>query len=414
MNIEEAVARIFRAHKGLLAACLLAGIALGLLVSAREHLVYEASARVSMDAADPTAEAEAAAISDSARAVVTSPNVLVKAVREVGASRDPSQLADDVSVRPIGVSRIVEVSVKDPDPRVAAGLANALAEGLITTRAADSDASISNALLQLRNRIDNLQAQIVAAHKQALADPSSAVVLGRRSDALVQQQLILEQQEGQLLAVQAERPSPSIMDRALTPTSPESSHRIPDLALGTLLGIVVGLGLASLLETYRPTVVGSENLSRELEAPVLEDLERPPSEAGLGLKRLADRLGLAAQGVHVEEVKFIAAGGDPGLKPFVEKIQHCLNGDGTKQAEPRVEPLSVGQVRSNGHRGGVGTATGLVVVAPTILPKEDLRPIRDLLTITRWPLLGVVSYRERLSLRDRLPWPRGDREVSTG
>ena len=36
---------------------------------------------------------------------------------------------------------------------------------------------------------------------------------------------------------------------------------------------------------------------------------------------------------------------------------------------------------------------GLVLVAPTVLPKSELDVVGDVLSITGWPLLGVIAYR---------------------
>jgi hypothetical protein len=42
-----------------------------------------------------------------------------------------------------------------------------------------------------------------------------------------------------------------------------------------------------------------------------------------------------------------------------------------------------------------------VLVAPTVLPKSELDVVGDVLSITGWPLLGVVAYRSTPPRRSR-------------
>ncbi len=72
MELDEAIQRIVRHHLKLIALCAALGVALGFAAS-QGAATYTASARVVMDLPDPASVSEAAAIADTARAVVTGP-----------------------------------------------------------------------------------------------------------------------------------------------------------------------------------------------------------------------------------------------------------------------------------------------------------------------------------------------------
>ena len=59
-------------------------------------------------------------------------------------------------------------------------------------------------------------------------------------------------------------PEPTVIDKATLPDKPEASGIKAQMAVGGLLGLAVGLALASVVEALRPTIVSSDALAREL------------------------------------------------------------------------------------------------------------------------------------------------------
>jgi hypothetical protein len=162
------------------------------------------------------------------------------------------------------------------------------------------------------------------------------------------------------------------------PASPDRSSLIPDTALGALLGLILGVGLAALIETLRPTLVGREVLARELNTPVLGTVTEP-TDAGptAGGDDIAGRLHLAAATAGVGKVALVPA--KPGLD-----VEHIARG---LDAPLKVEPFDA---RTSG--GLNGSRSGLVLISPTTLRREELDQVVHLLRVSPGPLLGLVAY----------------------
>jgi hypothetical protein len=87
---------------------------------------------------------------------------------------------------------------------------------------------------------------------------------------------------------------------------------LQDLVLGALLGLVLGIGSAGLIETVRPTFVGGDVLARELDTPLLGSLSRGSDERQRQrlVSLIAARLHLAADGVGVHDIVLLGADTD--------------------------------------------------------------------------------------------------------
>src|SRR4051794_16937245 len=93
MELNDALRRIVGQHRRLLGICLLVGLALGLLLAPHGRL-YSASSRLVLDTPDPVARQQSEAISDTARAIATSPSQVAAALRRAGVKRgDPAEFA---------------------------------------------------------------------------------------------------------------------------------------------------------------------------------------------------------------------------------------------------------------------------------------------------------------------------------
>jgi hypothetical protein len=84
------------------------------------------------------------------------------------------------------------------------------------------------------------------------------------------------------------------------------------------------------------------------------------------------------------------------LLPVAERLQRLMVNEessgppedlGTRSVMVRPLPLRPA-TSANGHSG----PSGIVLVAPSTVKKSDLAPVTDLIGITGWPLLGVITY----------------------
>jgi hypothetical protein len=243
----------------------------------------------------------------------------------------------------------------------------------------------------------------------ASADPATGEQLSAlltRRDRLTQQRTLLESERIRALSTDALRPAPSIISPAAAPRSPDPSRRLADMALGALLGLILGTGLAALVEALRPTLVGGDALARELDTPLIGTITggSDPDHAD-GVVAVMGRLQLAARTRHVESIGLVGARRGSDLDQLAERMNAVWldravltpagdhAGDAGAQAAtagvptPHVRPFNAQQLAlSNG--GGMG----LVLVSPPALKKSELDDVMHLLRMSPAPLVGVVTY----------------------
>ena len=350
---------------------MVAFIALGALIafaSQNRHVTYAASTRL-LISGKAMSQSEASSVADIVAGIATNRTQLASVLQDVGADRSADAFVRGLSVRAVGSSGIVDLSVTDEDPVIAAAVADALT------------------------------ARVVQVMRETRA---------------------------------ARYPLPVVIDDA-SPSITAPPRAIPPMwrqyvALGALFGLILGIVGASLLEALRPTMVGKEAIAAELGAPILGVLRRGlrKSSRDVSLVRWqlaaqAKRIGvgmvqLAAAGPGINLLPLSAALAAPGETPNRLVLARDWRGwmvtdwrgrKGTDQAAdgPSSDPttrffvpgtfsLEIG-VLDQTTRLSVfpNGAAGLVVVTPTAIKKTALEPTKNLLTITGWPPVGVIVYR---------------------
>jgi uncharacterized protein involved in exopolysaccharide biosynthesis len=431
MELNDAVRRVL-GHWPLILGFVAAAIAAAVLINSNGP-TYTASARLALDANDPETRPEATGIADTARAIATSPTQVDQALRAARITgRDPEKVArEDIDVQSLGASGVVELKVSDSDKRVVAPLANALARRVIVTRLDVTRGEVKRVSADLVRRIAALNRRIVAADTAAAARPRSTAA--QRRDILVQARSALEAQRVSLLASGAQLRDPGIISSATPPSKADDSNLLPDVILAAFLGLVLGIGVASLIETLRPTLAGGEAIARAVDAPLLGKL-RVGSDGGPILSdvlSLGMYLRLAAKAAAVRHVKLISASGNVDLTYVAQLLDAATperGGDGLPPGRsPAPAPVVVG---TSGPAAGAdpagaatvqsaddpttavgirpfslnsavanGVASGLVLVTPKRLKQSELAGARHLLRVTPAPLLGVIVYDGRPSDR---------------
>lgn len=392
--------------------------------------VYVASARVT--AGSDVASAESAeALVDSAIGVVTSPSQINRALARAGVVRDRENYAEEhLDVESVGISSVLIFSVSDSDPIAAAAIANALAETFVESRrTATTD--------PIEARVEDLSAELATVEERIAeiensATPSDSPVdpvtleftdaLERRSEIRAQ----IDQLNQRLLSQGA----PVLTDAAIPPPAAEPRRLAVNLVIGGMLGLILGIAVAALVETLQPTIVGQDALARVLEAPVLGDVETgtPQWRDGTQLTALASRIQLAAGSAGVTEVNLATPDRSIDLESLAAKLRERTPGlkivvPGAQQNEaptPHLRHAAPSGSRASLVRPGITTpstaggssAQGLVVVSPTVLPRSALNDVAHLLLITEWPLLGIVClpHRHRRSTAGSLAAYRRSRQ----
>jgi capsular polysaccharide biosynthesis protein len=310
-------------------------------------------------------QSAASSVADIVAGIATDRTQLGSVLHDVGADRSADAFVRGLSVRAIGSSGIVDLSVTDNDPVIAAAVANALT------------------------------ARVVQVMRETHA---------------------------------ARYPLPIVIADA-TPSITAPPRAIPSMwrqyvALGALFGLVLGVVGAALLEALRPTMVGKEAIAAELGAPVLGVLRGGTRSRDVSLVRWqlaaqAKRIGvgvvqLAGAGPSIDLLALSAALAAPGEASNRLVLARAWRGwkvrgqahDGhssdltSRFLLPGGSNLEIGvfdqttalSVFPNG-------VTGLVVVTPTAIKRTALEPMKNLLTVTGWPPLGVITYRRSRTAR---------------
>jgi capsular polysaccharide biosynthesis protein len=403
VELNEVVRRIVGRHWVLIMICVMLGLGASLGASVKEVRTFTATSRITLDTPAPKSSAEAIANSDTARAIATTHTQVKAALDAAQARRDVAKFArDNVLVRALGSSSVVEIAVTDHNPGVAAKVAGALAANVVELRLQTSRGDANELARRLDSRIADINRKLVQIDRQfSQASPQVANALLAQRDDLSRQLDTIELQRLDISREFAVSPKPAVVESAEVPSEMDPSRLPLNLALGGLLGLVVGVGAAAVLETLRPTIVGPRALARAAGAPMLGVLDHPPdSHESRDVPLVATRLQLAAASAEVDTVALITAGMSFDLQAFSDSLHRALAAAFLKGArEPRrllIESFNLA-VQDGDYRTGVG----LVLVAPTVLPKSELDVVGDILSITGWPLLGIIAYRSTPPRRSR-------------
>jgi len=451
VELNEVFRRILGEHWRLIVFFVTFGIGVAAVLHVTDLRMYTADARVVLDTQDPQSRAESTAIIDTARAIATSPAEVRDALNAAHVSgRDPVQVAEHrVSVRGLGSSGLFQLSVSDRDPQTAAAIVNALAAQVIRARLSVTQGQARQILIDLGRQIDDLNARISYSDARidslneriaGASDPETLSSLRRErddasrlSDFLGQQRAALEAQRTSVLSTDSVRPKPTIISRADPPTRADSSGVVPDVILGALLGLILGVGVAGVIEAFRPTLVGAEALAREFRTPLLGTLASQPveGEAVQDATAIAMRLRLAAEAASLRGVGLVPIGPHVNVQFLAERLEAVSSQEASAfaAAEPAlVEPLETAPagwrgasaartLTGSGHlpvrirpfelqnaslSNGSRTGTGLVLVVPSTVKKTELAEAGHLLTVSRLPLLGLITYARPRTLRRSL------------
>lgn len=415
VELNEAVRRILRGHLKLIVGLVLLGVVPGVVVYFASGATYVASARVQLGTPDPQDAAQAVAIADTARAIVTSPSLVQKAINQADVNRTVPGVTNAVAVAPLGSSGVVELSVTDTQPGVAADLANQLASSLIQVRTdnsrgasqlpvlkaqIDADtkqiAGIDARSAELTNQLQSLGGVPVSPANEAAVSLQVQIVtnqlnaIAQERSSVVQELSTLQQRRDALLQNSAGNEGPAVIQAATPPTSPDRSKLPIDVALGAVIGLVLGIAIATLVEVFRPTLVGRRALANLLEVPVIGHLEGGSPAIFTNLPSpLTQRLELAARAAGIQVIRLIGIRTADGIPVLAKRLQRSIGVDGVSELTVQ----SYGAPDQGPELVADGEAKiGLIVVAPEVLKKVEMQPLMDLIRLSQWPVLGVITY----------------------
>ena len=393
MDLNEAGQRIVRRHWVLILLVTLLGVSVPAAMIRAQEDSFLAAARIVIGATDTRDGQEATALADAALALGTSRELVDRVLTEKGVVRDPATVVEEVQVEPIGTSGVLEVSVTDADATASAVIVNGLAAEIVRVRDEAVFASTRKALADTDAQIAAVTARIAA-----IEDEAKAAVAGlRRVDALalehaqaMEQRSSLESQRQQLVTTLTAAVPPRVIDTTSTGDLVPAALTTR-LAIGGLLGLVLGVALAAIRESLRPTLSGAA-IARHFGAPLLARLRRPPqSGTGTSDPWLANYLTLAADAAGVTSVQLVPVGRGVDVSALARNLD-------AREGGPHVVPLVLDH---DGPRHAVdpqppGERVGIVAVTPDVVKGTGLfADIERHAELARRPIIGIITYRGR-------------------
>jgi polysaccharide biosynthesis transport protein len=206
-------------------------------------------------------------------------------LEEVASQLSPPGQAKDltnaVTVEAIPNTELIWISSESPDRRQAAAIANTLAMILVDEGPKIYDGERKSAREVLQEQLNALEDQL-SADRIRLAGltgrPSFSEHLGQDLPETIAARISAEEQDYATLLSQYDRASVdeamransiSVVESALVPSMPSKPNLKLNLALGALIGLVGGLGMAFLFENLDPTIHSADELASLAGVPLL-------------------------------------------------------------------------------------------------------------------------------------------------
>jgi tyrosine-protein kinase len=261
--------RVLRRRWWVVAACFLLVAGSAAAFSLTRHKVYPATASLlfhtSSLSTDILGIAGSSSSSDPARdtetnvKLVESPAVALRVSKGLHGRLGPQHIERKISVSPEGQSNVVAVRAKDRDPKFAAALATSYAQDFIAVRRDFNRGSIER-------MSTSVQQQFTALTPTERASPA-----GRSLQARVEQlNTLASLQTGDA----------DLIEPASVPNSPSSPRTKLNILVGGFLGLLLGVGLALLMERLNRSVRESDELSDMYQLPVLGEVPHSHSLNG--------------------------------------------------------------------------------------------------------------------------------------
>jgi capsular exopolysaccharide synthesis family protein len=206
--------------------------------------------------------------------LATNPQVVAAVRRRVGFQESP-----DFSVQQVPNTELMNVRATTSDPDTAAAAANALAAELIARVRALNELSAKQAERVFDERAAGLESEIASATedlatlKRTVPTETSQLELLKLKEEIRSKRATLaalrEGQQNFQIAQEARSGAVSLVVPASPPNHASNRHFALALALGLILGLLAGTGLAFLVERLTGRFRTSDEMEEAVKAPVL-------------------------------------------------------------------------------------------------------------------------------------------------
>ena len=243
----------------LLAVMLIVGVVM--VIASSRPTVYRATAEVLVQTGGVAAALAAdGAAPDASRRVETEIRIQGSSAVRAAAGTALGGQPPPVSARPAGKADVIEITAESGIASEAAEIANAYADAYVKLRADQTAEEMTAAITEVQGRISELQQQIDA-------QPSSGT---SARDSLAQQQANARQQLDRLQVFRAAKTgTASVVVPASVPDSPVSPNPGRAGVVAAIVGLLLAVGTAIVLERFDDSIRDKDDLERTLGLPVL-------------------------------------------------------------------------------------------------------------------------------------------------
>jgi non-specific protein-tyrosine kinase len=275
--------RILRSRRVSIAVVTAVCLAAALVLSFQATPVYEGQSKVLVK---PVQTVTSTSLSlpqapnlDTERELILSQAVagVVRRTLHLGTSVD--DLLRHVAVEVVSDTEVLVIKYDDPDPHVAARLANGFAAGYVDFRTQEALDAFQAAAGAVQRRIDSLQTRLTALNSQIESTAGGQLKdsLQSERDSLVAQLGVMQQRLADLQATgSATQAAAQVVQTADVPSSPVSPNKTRNAALALFAGLVLGVVYAFGRERFEDRVKSREEVEGRLGAPVLAAVPRAP------------------------------------------------------------------------------------------------------------------------------------------
>jgi len=192
--------------------------------------------------------------------LVQSAKVRGKATQLLGQVPPPARVAL------VGTTQVADVTVTSPNPQLAAKAANAYAKAYITVTTKtydqallDEETTFNAQLASIQHSIETITAQL----DNAKVGSSQATALSSQLAGLYNQQVLLQQQVGQIQnAISHSSVSGELVEPAVASTTPSSPKVVEEALIAGLVGLILGIGFALLRDRLDDRIRSKEDVEK--------------------------------------------------------------------------------------------------------------------------------------------------------
>lgn len=231
--------------------------------------------------------------------------ILQNQVQLIESSVTADKAAEELGFRPVVTARsltdadVVAIRAESPNPDEAARIANTVAAAYVKLRTADSIESLDSTRSVVESRVTELNNQIKSIDDTIDALPADQRNTQYANDLRQSRNFFVEQRQQlqdtlnsvQLSAGLADSDAPRVINPAVPPTSPFQPTVRRNLAIALVMGLLLGLGLAFLLDELDETLKSKEDFESTTRLVTLATIPKAPawkSRDGAVLHYLSD------------------------------------------------------------------------------------------------------------------------------